>query len=92
MHWILEVSGLLNCDLKIIIKVLATKLARHIAKIVHPNQTGFILGRFSFSNVRLLLNTIYSVHGKSSQAVVVSLDAQKAFDQIEWPYMLETLK
>lgn len=32
--------ALLNCDLKIITKVLATKLGRHISTIVHPNQTG----------------------------------------------------
>lgn len=84
--------ALLNCDLKIITKVLATKLGRHISTIIHPNQTGFIPGRFSFSNVRLLLNTIYSVHGENTQAAILSLDAQKAFDQIEWPYMLKTLK
>ncbi len=60
-------------------------------KIVHPDQTRFIPDRFSFSNVRLLLNTLYSVCGKDTQAAVLSLDAQKAFDQIECPYMFETL-
>ena len=84
--------ALLNGDLKIITKVLATKLGKYIPSIVHPNQTGFVPGRFSFSNVRLLLNTIYSVRGDDVQASVLSLDAQKAFDQIEWPFMLETLK
>uniref|UniRef100_A0A8C5DDG2 Reverse transcriptase domain-containing protein n=1 Tax=Gouania willdenowi TaxID=441366 RepID=A0A8C5DDG2_GOUWI len=84
--------ALLNCDLKIITKVLATKLGRHISTILHPNQTGFFPGRFAFSNVRLLLNTVYSVHGKNAQAAILSLDAQKAFDQIEWPYMLKTLE
>lgn len=32
------------------------------------------------------------MHGKNTQAAVLSLDAQKAFDQIKWPYMLKTLK
>lgn len=48
--------ALLNYDHKII-KILATRLGTHIRKIIHPDQTGFIPGRFSFSNVRLLLNT-----------------------------------
>lgn len=67
-------------------------MTKHISTIVHPDQTGFIPGRFSYSNVRLLLNTLYSVHDKDTQAAILSLDAQKAFDQIEWPYMLEALK
>lgn len=84
--------ALLNCDHKVITKVLATKLAKHITKIVHPDRTGFIPGRFLFSNVRLLWNTLYSHHKEDTQAAIISLDAQKAFDQIEWPYMFETLK
>ncbi len=83
---------LLNFDQKVIPKVLATKLGSHISKIVHPDQSGFIPGRFSFGNVRLLLNTLYSSHKKDAQVAVLSLDAQKAFDQIEWPYMFEALR
>lgn len=43
--------ALLNYDHKIITKILATRLGTHIGKIIHPDQTGFIPGRFSFSNV-----------------------------------------
>lgn len=48
--------------------------------------------RFSFSNVCLLLNVLHSILDKDTQAAVLSLNAQKAFDQMEWPYMRETLK
>ena len=84
--------ALLNCDQKVLSKILATRLGNHISKIIHPNQTGFIQGRFSFSNVRLLLNTLYSAQEEDTQTAIISLDARKAFDQIEWPYMFETLK
>lgn len=46
--------ALLNWDQKVITKVLATKLGNDISKIVHPDQSGFIPGRFAFSNVCLL--------------------------------------
>uniref|UniRef100_A0A3B1J7U7 Reverse transcriptase domain-containing protein n=1 Tax=Astyanax mexicanus TaxID=7994 RepID=A0A3B1J7U7_ASTMX len=83
--------ALLNVDQKIISKVLANRLAHHISDIIHPDQTGFIPGRFSFGNVRLLLNTIHSAQQGSVPAAILSLDAQKAFDQVEWPYMFYTL-
>jgi len=34
--------ALLNYDLKIITKVLANRLGKHIANIIHPDKTGFI--------------------------------------------------
>ncbi len=48
--------SLLNCDQKIVAKVLAIRLSKHMASLIHHDQTGFILSRFSFSNVRRLLN------------------------------------
>lgn len=44
--------ALLNYDLNIITKVLANHLGKHIANIIHPDQIGFIPGRYSFCNVQ----------------------------------------
>lgn len=85
--------ALLNGDHKIITKVLATRLKKkNISPIIHPNQTGFVPGRWSFNNIRLLLNTMYSSYGKEAKIAMLSLDTQKVFDQIEWFYIFETLK
>lgn len=65
-------------------RVLATKLGNHIATVVHAGHTGFIPDRFSFSNVCLLLSTFYSQHYKDTRRAILSLDAQKVFDQTEW--------
>uniref|UniRef100_A0A8K9WRI9 Reverse transcriptase domain-containing protein n=1 Tax=Oncorhynchus mykiss TaxID=8022 RepID=A0A8K9WRI9_ONCMY len=83
--------ALLNFDKNIITKVLADRLNKHATTIIHPDQTGFIPGRFSFSNVRRLLSILYANQGRGSRAAVISLDAQKAFYQIEWSYMFEAL-
>lgn len=50
--------ALQNVDRKIIVKILATRLNKHLTSIIHPDQTGFIPSRLYFSNVRRLLNTI----------------------------------
>ena len=84
--------ALLNFDQKVLTKVMSIRLGNHISKIIHTDQTGFIPGRFSFANTRLLFNILYSDKIKNKEAAIISLDAQKAFDQLEWPYMIEVLK
>lgn len=42
------------------------------------------------SNLRLLFNIIYNK--QDTGACLISLDAQRAFDQTEWPYLFSSLK
>lgn len=53
--------ALLNSDMKIFTKLIANRLNKHIASVIHADQTGFIPGRFSFFNVRRLMKIMY--HG-----------------------------
>lgn len=84
--------SLLNGDLRMFTSILFRRLNKYIAEIVHPDQTGFIPGRYSGNNVRRLLNVMSSVSTKNSEAMVLSLDAEKAFDRLSWKYLFQTLK
>lgn len=84
--------ALLNCDLKVFTKILAIRLNKCISSIIHHDQTGFIPGRFSFFNVRRLMNIRYARYSKDSKISVLALDARKAFDEGEWKYILSVIR
>lgn len=82
--------SLLNVDFKILSKILALRLQTVLSPIIDPDQTGFMPNRQSFHNTRRLLNITASSCSLSPE-VVVSLDAEKAFDRMEWGFLHEVL-
>lgn len=83
--------SLLNVDLKILSKILAKHLELLLPLLINEDQTGFIKGHNSYNYMRRLLNMIQFFQQKSLPGVVISLDAEKAFDRVEWFYLFFTL-
>uniref|UniRef100_A0AAR2LWN9 Reverse transcriptase domain-containing protein n=1 Tax=Pygocentrus nattereri TaxID=42514 RepID=A0AAR2LWN9_PYGNA len=83
--------SLINVDLKIICKVLARRLEKITPYIIHSDQTGFIKGRHSADNTRRLINIIDYCSINKLEKIVVSLDAEKAFDRVNWKFLLAVL-
>ena len=83
--------SLINEDSKILSKVLTRRLENYLPLLINDEQTGFIRGRFSHSNVRRLLNVIQYSSEMQHRALAISLDAEKAFDRVEWRFMWDVL-
>lgn len=84
--------SLLNTDAKVLAKVLARRLEGALPFVISPDQTGFIKDRHSFFNIRQLLNILYGPSPPGTPVVVLSVDAEKAFDRVEWCYLFNTLE
>lgn len=71
--------------------MLASRFKPFMTILVHNDQTGLIKSHHSADNVRRLLQIIKASDSAESQNAVLSLDAKKAFDRLEWHYFWEVL-
>lgn len=83
--------NIFNVDTKILAKALACRLEKLTSTIISKEQTGFIKGRQLYYNICTLLNIIYSKELKTTPEVVVSVDAEKAFDRVQRDYLFTVL-
>jgi hypothetical protein len=81
-----------NCDSKIITKALAIKMSKVLDDLIDPNQTAYVKGRSVTDNLRSILFMKDHCVEEEVDAVLISLDAKKAFDSVSHQYTETILK
>ena len=81
----------MSVDETILNKILANRILPHTKKLIHHDQVGFIPGMQGFFNICKSINVIHHINKlKDENHMIISINAEKAFDKVQHPFMTKT--
>lgn len=83
--------SILNVDYRLYTSIMARRMEEFLPHLIHNDQTGFIHKRQTQDNIRRTLHIMDYIQQHKERAMILSLDAEKAFDSVSWQYLYKVL-
>lgn len=84
--------NVLNLIPKLISKVLSNGLRLVLPDLISPNQTAIVHGRQISENFTTTRELLHHINHNGKPAVFAKIDFKKAFDSIEWAYLIWVMR
>uniref|UniRef100_A0A803PUX2 Reverse transcriptase domain-containing protein n=1 Tax=Cannabis sativa TaxID=3483 RepID=A0A803PUX2_CANSA len=83
-----------NFPYKVITKILSNRLRSYMEALISPLQSAFIPGRWIGESSILTQELVHKIRKKKGVGglMAIKLDMLKAYDKMEWPFILRVLK
>ena len=84
--------SLLNVSYKIASGCIASRIKSVLPSIINLDQSGFMAGRFTGDNIRLIYDVLNFSHVQKKKGLLLLIDFEKAFDSIAWSFINKSLR
>ncbi|XP_060170402.1 uncharacterized protein LOC132601318 [Lycium barbarum] len=85
--------SLCNVSNKIISKILSTRIATLLPKLISDNQSGFVKGRLITENILLTQEIVHGMkQANQGGNIIIKLDMSKAYDKLSWSFLTAVLR
>ncbi|GJT50261.1 kinase-like domain, beta-lactamase/transpeptidase-like protein [Tanacetum coccineum] len=84
--------SLIGCYYKIIAKMLVKRIKRVVENVIGEVQNAFIKGRYIIDGVLIANWTMEYLKKKKENGLIFKVDFKKAYDNINWGFLLDIMR